>query len=65
MDVKWYVVGLGIRHVCTIGKVESDIEEVYDFLVGFNGNFKAILAEDAAQIFFDHLYLARGCVCNS
>ena len=35
--------------------VESVIEEDYDFLVEFSGNFKAIFAEDAAQIFFDHL----------
>ena len=31
MDVNWDVVGLGIRHVCTVGKVESDVEKVFLF----------------------------------
>ena len=53
MDVKWDVVGLGIRHVCTVGKVESDVEEIDDFFVGFNCNFKAMLTEDGTQIFLD------------
>ena len=53
VDVKWDVVGLGIRHVCTVGKVESDVEEIDDFFVGFNCNFKAMLTEDGTQIFLD------------
>ena len=62
VDVKWDVVGLGIRHVCTVGKIESDVKEVDGFFVGFNCNFEAMLAEDAAQIFLDKLYLARWCI---
>ena len=33
MDVKWDVVGLGVRYVRTVGKVESDVEEIEDFLL--------------------------------
>ena len=61
-DVKWNVVGLGIRHVRTVGKIESDVKEVDGFFVCFNCNFEAIVAEDAAQIFLDKLYLARWCI---
>ena len=25
VDIKWDVVGLGMRHVCTVEKVESDM----------------------------------------
>ena len=58
MDVKWYVVRLSERHVFTISKVKSDIEKIDDFFVGFNCDFKAMLAEDGAQVFLDNLYLA-------
>jgi len=65
VDVMWDVVGLATRHVCTVGKVESDVKEIDDFFVGFNCNFNAMLTEDGAQIFLDKLYLARWCICNS
>ena len=46
MDVKRDVVGLGIRHVCTVGKVESDVKEIDNFFV-----VKAMLTEDGTQIY--------------
>ena len=59
VDVEWNVPGFGVSHVLPIGQVESDIEEVYGFLVGLDSNFQAIAAENAAQIFFEELCLPR------
>ena len=57
VDVEWNVSGFGVSHVLPIGQVESDIEEVYGFLVGLDCNFQTIATENGAQIFFDELCL--------
>ena len=53
VDIERDVIRLVIRHVFTIGQVERDIEKVHDFFVGFDRYFKAMLAEDVAQILFN------------
>ena len=50
VDIEWDVIRLVIWHVYTTGQVECDIKKIYNFLVGFDRYFKAVLAEDVAQI---------------
>ena len=58
VDVERDVVRLIVGHVSTIAQVEGDIKEVYNFLVGFNRYFEAMLSEDVAQIFLNLLVRA-------
>lgn len=53
VDVEWVVVRLVVGHVLTIGEIERDIKEVYDFLVGFDGYFKAMPLENSTQVFLN------------
>ena len=50
VDVEWNVV----RHVewnaCSSRQIEGHIKEVYDFFVGLDCDFKAMLAEDITKI---------------
>ena len=62
MDVEWDVVGLSVGQVGAVSQVEGDVKEIHDFLVGFNSDLKAILVEDLAEVFLDHLILTRRCV---
>ena len=41
---------------------EPDIKEVYDFFVGFNRDFKVMLAKDVAEIFLNLLCLSGRCL---
>lgn len=62
VDIERDVIRLVIWHVFTTGQVERDIKEVYNFLVGFDRYFKAVHAEDVAQIFLNLLSLSGRCL---
>ena len=62
MDLEWDVVGFSVGQVGAISQVEGDVKEIHNFLVGFNCDLKAILVEDLAEVFLDHLNLTRRCV---
>ena len=62
-DIEWDVIRLFIWHVFAIGQVERDIEKVDDFFLGFDCYFKAMLAEDVAQILFNLFCLSGRCLC--
>ena len=50
VDIERDVIRFVIWHVFTTGQVERDIKEVYNFLVGFDRYFKAMLAKDLLYI---------------
>ena len=47
--IEWNVVRHVEWHVRSIRQTEGHIKEVYDLFVGFDCNFKAMLAEDIAK----------------
>ena len=62
VDVEWNIVGLVEWHMCSSRQIERHIKEVYDFFVGFDCDFKAMLAEDISKILLDFFCLTgRGC----
>ena len=65
VDIEWDVIRLVIWHVFTTAQVERDIKEIDNFLVGFDRYFKAVLAEDVAEILFNSLSLSGRCLSYS
>ena len=59
VDVEWDVVGLSIGQVGAVSQVEGDVKEIHNFLVGFHCDLEAILVEDLAEVFLDHLNSQR------
>ena len=45
MNIEWCVIGFGIRHMFTIGHIESYIEKVNAFLVCLESDFQAMFSE--------------------
>ena len=62
VEVVWDVVRFVEWHVHYIRQVEGHIKEVYDLFVGFDCDFKVILAEDIANIFLNLLCLTGRCL---
>ena len=53
VDVEWNVVRLVEWHMCSSRHIERHIKEVKDFFVGVDCDFKAMLAEDTAEVLFN------------
>ena len=58
VDIERDVIRFVKWHVFTTRQVERDIKKVYNFLVGFDRYFKAVLSEDVAQILLNLLSLS-------
>ena len=57
VDVEWNVVRPVEWHMCSSRQIERHIKEFNDFFVGFDGDFKAMLAEDITKILLDFFCL--------
>ena len=57
VDVEWNVVRLVEWHMCSSRQIERHTKEVYDFFVGLDCDFKAMLAEDITKILLNSFYL--------
>ena len=53
VDVERNVVRLVEWHMCSSRHIGRHIKEVKDFFVGFDCDFKAMLAEDTAKVLFN------------
>ena len=62
VDIERDVIRFVKWHVFTTGQVERDIKKVYNFLVGFDRYFEAVLSEDVAQILLNLLSLSWRCL---
>lgn len=45
VNIQWLVVGFSVGVVCSICKVESDVEVVYDLQVGLYSDVKSVAFE--------------------
>ena len=57
VDIEWNVVRLVEWHMCSSTQIERHIKEVYDFFVGFDCDFKPMLAEDVTKILLNFFCL--------
>ena len=57
VDVEWNVVRFVEWHMLSSRQIERHIKQVNDFFVGFDGDFKAMLAKDITKILLDFFCL--------
>ena len=52
MDIKGNVVRFIVRLVFSSREIQSNVQKIYSFLIGFDGDFQTVMVEDGAEIFF-------------